>query len=64
MNTMQDKHINSEPRNQEGQHHGHWDVKWINGGWYKGYYINGFEFGLYQIDWKNNGEIDKRYYAR
>lgn len=60
IDTMQDK----TPRNANGNPHGYWDVKWINGGWYKGYYINGFEFGLYEIDWKNNGEIDKRYYAR
>jgi hypothetical protein len=58
------KQINLEPRNQKGEHHGYWDVQWFDGGWYKGYYINDVEFGFYEIDWRNNGKIDKRYYAR
>jgi hypothetical protein len=61
---MSYKHINLEPRNEQGEPHGYWDIYWFNDGWYKGYYINGLEFGLYEIDWKKNGEIDKRYYAR
>lgn len=61
---MSSKHINLEPRNQEGKPHGYWDIHWLNGGWYKGNYVDDVEFGLYEINWKNVGEIDKRYYAR
>lgn len=49
---MPDKHINLEPRNEQGEPHGYWDIYWFNDGWYKGHYINGLEFGSYEIDWK------------
>ena len=47
---MSSKHINLEPRNEQGEPHGYWDIYWFFVGWYKGYYINGLEFGLYEID--------------
>ena len=57
---MEDK----RPYNEQGHAHGYWECTWYDGGWYKGNYINGVEFGLYEVNLNNMGETDNEYYAR
>jgi antitoxin component YwqK of YwqJK toxin-antitoxin module len=62
VNIMQDK----GQHNHKGQPHGYWEKFYSNGNvWFKRNFINGKNFGLYEI-YNNKGIlIDKsRYYAR
>ncbi len=65
MITMQDKDINLEPKNTNGERHGHW-ARYYNNSWWTANYINNKECGLHTYVLSSN---DRRfqlyeYYAR
>lgn len=66
MNTMQDKtpKYDKMPRNDNGQKHGLWEVYWHNGGWYNGNFIDGIEYGYFNINFYGKCETLKEYYVR
>ncbi len=65
MNIMQDKELKFIcPENEDGVYHGYHDVEWIGGGWYKGHYIKGVEYGYFQIVWCKGGDLILEYHAR
>jgi hypothetical protein len=67
LNVQQKKYImqdNIEPRNEQGQAHGYWDVKWRDGGWYKGTFAYHEPFGYFIITWTEYSKTEYYYYAR
>jgi hypothetical protein len=60
---MSSKHINLEPRNEQGEPHGYWDTTFSNRGWYKGHFVNHMAKGYFEIDWFGTGNTECFYYA-
>ena len=55
---------NKEPRNEQGQAHGQWEVYRSSGKlWFIDYNVNGAVFG-YSVRYGLNSTIKKEYYAR
>lgn len=55
---------NLEPRNEQGQAHGYWEVYSPHGDlWFFGPYVNGLALG-YCVIYNRESTINKNYFAR
>lgn len=56
---------NKQPVNEKGQAHGKWEHYFYSGKLMATYYfVNDVQVGYSVFVWRNNGGIDKEYYAR